>query len=189
MWPFPPALSHRAAIVVRGLGILASLAMIGVAIAWGSQQQPDTIPDVVFFANLPRSHTTQPVIYPRIPPAGGAHRPVWQNCGRYDEPIENAYAVHSLEHGAVWIAYRPDLPADVLAELRDLLNGQTYMLLSPYPDLAAPVVVSVWGAQLQVDSASDPRLPWFITKYRQGAQTPEPDATCSDGVGVPVARS
>ncbi len=189
MWPFPPELSHRAAIVVRGLGFLASLALIGVAIAWGSQQQPDTISDVVSFANLPRSHTTQPVIYAHIPPVGEPHRPVWQNCGRYNEPIENAYAVHSLEHGAVWITYRPDLPAEALAELRDLLNGQTYTLLSPYPDLPAPVVATAWGAQLQVDSASDPRLPWLITKYRQGSQTPEPGTPCNGGVGVPVPRS
>ncbi len=203
MWPFPPdrqhidtpgqyrlrAPSQRAAIVIRGLGFLASLALIGVAIVWGAQQQPDTIPDVVFFANLPRNHTTQPVIYSHIPPAGGAHRPVWQNCGRYDEPIENAYAVHSLEHGAVWIAYRPDLSADALAQLRDLLNGQTYTLLSPYPHLPTQVVATAWGAQLQVNSAADPRLPWFVTKYRQGAQTPEPDAICSNSVGVPVAHS
>jgi hypothetical protein len=204
MWPFPPnrraidtphvqhrlrALLYHAPILVRCLGFLASLALAGIAIVWGSQQQPDTIPDVVFFANLPRSHTTQPVIYPRIPPVGGAHRPVWQNCGRYDEPIENEYAVHSLEHGAVWITYRPDLPADALAQLRDLLNGQVYTLLSPYPNLPAPVVASAWGAQLQMNSAADPRLPWFITQYRQGSQTPEPGATCSDGVGIPMARS
>ena len=154
MWPFPPdrqhidtpgqyrlrAPSQRAAIVIRGLGFLASLALIGVAIVWGAQQQPDTIPDVVFFANLARSHTTQPVIYPRIPPTGGAHRPVWQNCGRYDEPIENEHAVHSMEHGAVWIIYRPDLPADALAQLRDLVNDHAYMLLSPYPNLSQIII-------------------------------------------------
>ncbi|MEP7188895.1 MAG: DUF3105 domain-containing protein, partial [Roseiflexaceae bacterium] len=112
-----------------------------------------------------------------------------QNCGRYDEQIENAYAVHSLEHGAVWITYRPNLPADALAQLRDLLSNKTYTLLSPYPDLPAPVVASAWGTQLPLNSAADPRLPWFITKYRQGAQTPEPGAKCSDGVGVPVTHA
>ena len=185
--PRPHTLAQRATLGVRVLGFLASLALVGVAIVLGSQQQPATIPGVVSFANLPRDHTTQPVIYPRIPPAGGAHRPVWQNCGRYDEPIDDAYAVHSLEHGAVWITYRPNLPADELAQLRDLLHGQAYTLLSPYPHLPAPVVASAWGAQLQVESAADPRLPWFVTQYRQGSQTPEPGAQCSGGVGVPMA--
>jgi hypothetical protein len=45
-----------------------------------------------------------------IPPAGGPHNPSWQNCGFYDELVRDENAVHSLEHGAVWITYQPDLP-------------------------------------------------------------------------------
>ena len=33
----------------------------------------------------------------------GEHNPVWQNCGFYNKPVRDESAVHSLEHGAVWI--------------------------------------------------------------------------------------
>ncbi|MCP5096317.1 MAG: DUF3105 domain-containing protein, partial [Chloroflexi bacterium] len=52
-------------------------------------------------------------------------------------------AVHSMEHGAVWITYQPDLPADEIIELQDLVRGQPFLLLSPYPDLRGPVVVTL----------------------------------------------
>src|SRR5262245_66498261 len=56
-----------------------------------------------------QTHTTEDVTYPENPPAGGPHNPVWQNCGYYSEPIQDENGVHSLEHGAVWITYAPDL--------------------------------------------------------------------------------
>jgi MFS family permease len=54
--------------------------------------------------------------------------------------ISNENAVHSLKHGAVWITYRPDLPEGQVETLRDLVQGQTYILVSPYPDLPSPVM-------------------------------------------------
>ncbi|WP_372594593.1 DUF3105 domain-containing protein [Actinotalea sp.] len=120
-----------------------------------------------------------------LPPVGGDHDPVPQNCGVYAEPVATANAVHSLEHGAVWITYRPDLAQAQVDVLTELARGEGYVLLSPFPDLAAPVVLTAWGVQLQVDDAADPRVEPFLVKYVQGEQTPEPGAPCSGGVGEP----
>jgi hypothetical protein len=139
---------------------------------------------VQVFANLSRDHMTGTVTYPQTPPAGGAHAPAWQNCGFYDEAIPNETAVHSLEHGAVWITYRPDLGADELALLRGVAR-QSFVLVSPFPNLPAPVVASAWGHQLRLPSASDPRLAQFVRYFRLGPQTPEPGASCTGGVGIP----
>ncbi|WP_372595162.1 DUF3105 domain-containing protein, partial [Actinotalea sp.] len=92
---------------------------------------------------------------------------------------------HSLEHGAVWITYRPDLAQAQVDVLTELARGEGYVLLSPFPDLAAPVVLTAWGVQLQVDDADDPRVEPFLVTYVQGEQTPEPGAPCSGGVGEP----
>lgn len=126
------------------------------------------------------AHVTTPVTYKETPPVGGEHNAVWLNCGVYDAPVPNENAVHSLEHGAVWVTYRPDLPAADVDRLKDVLPD-TYAVLSPYEGLPSPVVASTWGHQLALTGANDPRLEEFIKKYRQGPDTPEPGALCTNG--------
>lgn len=144
------------------------------------------IPGVQHFESLSVLHVEGRVTYPQVPPVGGEHNPVWLNCGIYDQPVRNENAVHSLEHGAVWITYDPSLPAADVEALRALTRGSTHRILSPYIGLPSPVVASAWGYQLQLDNANDPRLPQFIGQFEQGPTTPEPGATCSGGVGNPL---
>jgi hypothetical protein len=99
--------------------------------------------------------------------------------------VRDENAVHSLEHGAVWITYRPDLPQNQVDQLRDLAQNQTYVLVSPRADLPSPVVASAWGKQLRLQSADDPDLERFIGAFRQGPQTPEQGAACTGGIGQP----
>jgi hypothetical protein len=141
------------------------------------------IDGVAEFEVAQASHVQGDVQYPQTPPAGGDHNAVWQNCGVYTEPIVDENAVHSLEHGAVWITYQADLPPGEIATLADLAEGQSHVLVSPHPEIDAPVVASAWGAQLELDSADDPRLAVFLRKYVQGENTPEPGAPCTSGVG------
>jgi len=137
------------------------------------------------FSGLSRTHTQSPVHYAQTPPVGGDHNPVWQNCGVYSQPVRNENAVHSLEHGSVWITYQPNLPKDQVDKLAALGHGGAYVLVSPYPGLPAPVVASAWGVQEWFHTAGDPKLNDFVSKYRQGPQTPEPGAACTNGTGTP----
>ncbi|MCR6490945.1 DUF3105 domain-containing protein [Cellulomonas sp. P24] len=136
------------------------------------------------YPNLARNHVEGAVTYPETPPVGGDHSETLTNCAVYTTPVKNEYAVHSLEHGAVWVTYSPDLPADQVAILTGVIGKNPYGLLSPFPGLSSPVVASAWGLQLTMTSASDPRLPAFVAKYANGPQTPEPGAACSGGVGA-----
>jgi hypothetical protein len=132
-----------------------------------------------------RYHTNEHVIYSTIPPVGGPHAPIWLNCGTYFEPVKDENAVHSLEHGAVWITYGPDLPEDQVQILRNLVHGKDHVILSPYNGLPAPVVASAWGRQLRLADPTDPRLARFVDVYRSGTQTAEKGAPCDHGVGKP----
>jgi hypothetical protein len=142
------------------------------------------------FAENNHSHVVGLVHYNRTPPAGGAHNAVWLNCGVYTQPVANENAVHSLEHGAVWITYRPNLSPTEVASLQLFVSShydgkQRYLVLSPYPNLPAPVVASAWGAQLRLKGASDPRLKAFVKHFIGGAQGGEPGAPCTGGTGTP----
>ncbi|MBA2276882.1 MAG: DUF3105 domain-containing protein [Chloroflexia bacterium] len=127
------------------------------------------------------THVEGTVDYEQDPPAGGDHAGDWQSCGFYDEPVINEQAVHSLEHGAVWITYDPELPEEDIAALEELADGQTHLLISPYEDLPSPIVASAWGVQLEIEGVDDPYLPAFIDFFLEGPQTPEPGAPCEGG--------
>jgi hypothetical protein len=136
------------------------------------------------FDYVGNQHTTDPVTYEQTPPAGGPHDPEWQDCGDYTQQLRNENVVHSLEHGTVWITYRPDLPTSDVSTLQSALNAvkDDKTILSPYPGLSAPVVITVWNAQLDLKSASDPRLATFISEYGDGHTAPEGAvASCAGG--------
>ncbi|MFG3345015.1 DUF3105 domain-containing protein [Streptomyces sp. NPDC048018] len=135
---------------------------------------------------LTRNHVNTPVKYDMKPPVGGDHNPVWQNCNGdvYDKPVNEVNAVHSLEHGAVWVTYTKKAASGDVDKLRTKVKKTPYSLMSPYEDQAAPIVLSAWGKQVAVDKADDPRVDAFFTKYVTGPQTPEPGAACTGGVGA-----
>jgi hypothetical protein len=132
---------------------------------------------------LTRNHVAGKVQYKLSPPVGGDHNGRWQNCmgDVYGAQIPNENAVHSLEHGAVWITYRPDLPKAQVDELAKKVSGTDFILMSPYPGLDKPVSMQAWGFQLKLDKADDPRVDEFIKGFRKAA-TVEPLATCGSGV-------
>ncbi len=164
--------------------VLVALAAAGVgAIVLSRGADPGHGPPggVEVFRDLSTEHVEHAVDYPQVPPVGGPHAPIWQDCGFYDRPIADERGVHSLEHGAVWITYAPDLPAGQRDDLRRLAADHDHVLVSPYPGLPSSVVASAWGRQLRLGSATDPRLERFIETYERGAQAPEAGAPCSGG--------
>ena len=180
--------SRRTYIII---GLIAAVFIAGFAalvILDARQNAMSTPPDAVqtYDVGPAGQHTGEDVAYEQNPPAGGPHNPVWQNCGYYDQPVRDENAVHSLEHGAVWITYSPDLPQDQVERLRDVAENETYVLVSPRDGLPSPVVASAWGKQLRLENAEDPDLERFIGAYQQGPQTPEPGAVCTGGIGQPV---
>ncbi|MGW0839152.1 DUF3105 domain-containing protein [Streptomyces sp. NPDC002787] len=133
---------------------------------------------------LTQNHVTKTVKYPMEPPVGGDHNPVWQNCNGdvYDKAIKNENAVHSLEHGAVWVTYNSKASEADVKALAEKVKKTPYTLMSPVEDQKDPIMLSAWGHQRTVTSATDPNLDKFFETYVQGEQTPEPGAACTNGV-------
>jgi hypothetical protein len=131
------------------------------------------------YNGLVHDHVEGAVAYPQDPPVGGPHGIEPQTCGVYTRPVANTAAVHSLEHGAMWIAYGPDVPQADVEALTRLVGNDPYRLLSPYPSLGGRIALQAWGVQLFVDSAQDPRVREFADRYTNGPQTPERGAACT----------
>ena len=154
-----------------------------------SESGVDPLANVKSFEVAPVSHhpfDDLPLTYAQNPPVGGDHliAPFWQNCGFYDKPVRDETAVHSMEHGAVWVTYLPTLPADQIAVLEAAVIGHPYLLVSPRQNLPTPVVASAWGKQLTLVAADDPGLTAFIDAFENGPQTPEPGSPCSGGLDI-----
>lgn len=174
---------NRPRVIVAAWLVLA----VGVACGGGESEDvagpssPTTAPPPAGVEEFPvsPSHTAPDasVDYAQTPPVGGAHNPTWQTCAFYDKPVPSETAVHSLEHGAIWITYRPDVPQEALQPLRDLARARHKVLVSRWDrGLPAPVVVTSWGRQLKLESTRDPRLEQFIRAFP--GMAPEPDAPC-----------
>jgi hypothetical protein len=126
----------------------------------------------------------EPVEYDRKPPTNGDHDPLWQNCGFYEKPIKDRYAVHSMDHGVVWISYRPDLSKQQIESLRPY-GKENYVIVSLYPGQDAPVISTSWRVQLELNGADDPRLRGFVNEFRISEIAPLSGNRCTLGVGNP----
>jgi len=173
----------RTAFMYGSFGLVILLLVGAVAVELRGRNRgagSSSLSQVKTYREVSQQHTPKAVDYSQAPPAGGPHNPIWLNCGDYSQPVPNENAVHSMEHGAVWVTYRQSLGRQVFAQLRATLPD-TYVVLSPMADLKTPVVATAWGKQLALSGPKDPRLAAFIRKYRQGPQTPEQGAACTGG--------
>lgn len=170
---------------ITGISTAAALVLGLLVFAIVMEVRSHLIPGVAEFEGVTRTHVDmgQPVDYDQSPPVGGNHWASWQNCNVYTEPVTPELAVHSLEHGAVWITHDPDLDQDEIDLLHDMYNPGDYLVISPYEgDMDAPIIASSWARQITTESADDDAFQRFVRLYERGMDVPEPGAACSGAV-------
>lgn len=174
-------------IVATVLVVVLAVGVIGYAVSQNKKKSdasnPSKIAGIVHKTFTSGDHKNGVITYAESPPMGGPHAPIWADCTGtvYPNQIANENAVHDLEHGAVWITYKPGLPADQLDVLTKLVAGNQYMLLTPYAGLKTNVSLQAWGYQLFVDSATDSRVKQFVSVLKQNPlSTPEAGARCDN---------
>ncbi|MCW2698201.1 MAG: uncharacterized protein JWR62_3286 [Modestobacter sp.] len=178
-------LGRRGCPAVLALAISGLLAGCTPVVAGHASPAPLTLAETQVATHpAGQGHTRDTVDYPQTPPVGGRHDPSWADCTGtvYSTPIRQENAVHSLEHGAVWITYDPALADEADVEiLAVLVAGRLGLMLSPYPDQGVLVSLQAWDHQVQVDDAADPRVAQFAEMLAFSPETtPEPGATCEN---------
>lgn len=126
----------------------------------------DRVSDVVVREpNRGRNHVAAATSQDQAPTsgshAGGAV------CGVRSGPVAGDSQIHSLEHGAIVVQYRPDDAdeADVTALesfARDLGGG---ILVAPNRQLDAPVVATAWTRKMRLDDLDLDRIRDFVSAY------------------------
>lgn len=114
------------------------------------------------------------VIPAGFPPAGGPHFINPLPGGVYETPIDDGRVIHSLEHGLIWISYRPDgVSESQLKALKDLTGDRRRdVILSPRPQNNDAVVVTSWGRRQIVSPGETKAITEFIESNLN--RSPEP---------------
>jgi hypothetical protein len=97
-----------------------------------------------------RDHTTsldQHVKYSTNPPTSGRHYQVPAQDGIYGDPPQDEELVHGMEHGRVIFWVKPSLPEDQRANIRALVEDDSYqMFLVPRAKMPYAVAATAWDA-------------------------------------------
>jgi hypothetical protein len=170
--------------------VVFAVAVIGYAVVQvnkaneGKVESIDEIAGITTAQYEAGQHVPTPVAYAESPPIGGEHDSVWADCTGtvYDVDIRHENAVHSLEHGAVWITYNPDqVSTQDIETLAGLVDGESGRMLSPYAGLDSPISLQSWNHQLKVDSADDPRIKQYADFLTRNPDFhPEVGASCEN---------
>ncbi|HEY2812963.1 MAG TPA: DUF3105 domain-containing protein [Acidimicrobiales bacterium] len=167
------------------IALACALVAVGCSGGGGGSSAGSNIPGVTIERAAGRSHREGTIDYSgKKPPSGGDHNPIPLTCGYYSAQPPDEYAVHSLEHGAVWLAFGPSTSASDVETLKQLAKHPK-VLVTPYAGLDSPLVLVAWERRLEVPSVSDPRVQQFIDAFAGGPQAPERTAACA-GVGQPA---
>jgi hypothetical protein len=105
--------------------------------------------------------------YSSDPPTSGPHVPQVPAWGVHTEAIAKELQVHALEDAGVVINYRPDIDKATLDKLTALTG--TYdkeVLLSPYPGLSDPIVLTAWTRMDKLQTFDEARIQRFISAYK-----------------------
>jgi len=170
------------------LGLIFSIAFISCSsekIESIEISTEEMLEDVEYFVITSREHTDENVDYPTAPPAGGDHLGIWHTCGIYKVELLDEAAVHALEHGAVWVTYKPEIEKEEIIKLTTMLSGRPKILLSPHSEQMSLIVATSWGRRLEIETANDPRLNKFVDFFTDGEAAPEAGITCDRGIGRP----
>ncbi|GGS95456.1 DUF3105 domain-containing protein [Streptomyces chromofuscus] len=189
---------NRILTIVTSAVVVAGLVVGGVVLVQSQSDDSDSAGDSkttgkfvtgadgvrTWQGKLTQNHVSKSVSYPMVPPVGGDHNQVWMNCNGdvYAKEIPNENAVHSLEHGAVWVTYTSKADQAAVDALAEKVKKTPYTLMSPVEQQKNPIMLSAWGHQRTVTGADDPNVDKFLATYVQGKQTPEPGAACTGGL-------
>lgn len=152
-------------------GLLAGVVTLFLRFSAG--QPPSGIDHSVSYPIQGRDHIAPGAPRPDYnsdPPTSGAHYPQPASRGVHNEELSDEQLLHNLEHGEVWIAYRPNLPDEVVDELKRVTRRNAKVVLTPRARNSTDITLAAWG-RLDIFNVGQGALDIrrtedFIARYR-----------------------
>ena len=168
---------------------LAIVLIISGAIYWfakGSQEKAAL--RKIYAVNIEdqgRTHINVGASHPAYnsnPPTSGWHYEEWKTKGLYKEQQPDEGLIHNLEHGYIWISYRPDSDSEIINQLENFYGFGKKIIVEPRKENDKVIALAAWGWLDKFDPESNEKLSSdelkriddFIDKYIN--QGPEPNA-------------
>ena len=160
---------RRNAIIAVGVLVLIG---IGAFLAIREANKPGKSVSLMAVRNHLPDNTPSSVAYNTDPPTNGPHTNSLPEFKVYTEPITKELSVHGLEDGGVIINYRPDLAKETVDKLASIATsyiqvpgGRGNVIMTPYPGLSNPIVLTTWGRMDQLDTLDEARIRRFVDEY------------------------
>lgn len=154
---------------------LAALGAFGYFVIWPAlQPPPDHGTPEIFATQHPIQGQTHIAIgsshpsYNSNPPSSGWHYAQPADWGYYTRELPDEQLVHNLEHGGIWIAYRPTLDATIVERMEEASKPwRRRIIMAPRAENDADIALVAWGWVDKFSSAefSEKRLADFIGEY------------------------
>ena len=124
--------------------ILAALA--GILVWWLTRSASPSVPDAsVGYQNQGQTHIREGAAHPEYnsnPPTSGWHRTNPARLGFYNEELPDEALIHNLEHGEIWISYKPSVPDAVKEQLKEFLGPRVIITKREKND--TDIAIAAW---------------------------------------------
>lgn len=137
-------------------GILLAVVGVILLIAWFAIRSAKNAPGVSY-PEVGREHIALqaplPKPYNSNPPSSGGHYESPANWGVYDYEVPDRLFIHNLEHGGIWIAYRPSVSAHVVEHLKTVVSefGGSKIVMAPRSANDNDIAIVAWSRVLKLD--------------------------------------
>lgn len=158
---------------IAGSVVLAAFLIVGGI--WLSQKRNVNLPGQLI-PDQGREHVGlgHQHVYNSNPPTSGWHHGRPAEWGVYKEELADEVLIHNLEHGGIWISYKPDIPEEVRKKLEGFYEkwGRKIIVV-PRSKNDSDIALAAWNRLDKFNAAeySDERVEKFIKAFRN--QGPE----------------
>ena len=114
--------------------------------------------------------------YNSNPPSSGPHWPSSAKNGIYDVAEPDERYIHDLEHGYIWVTYKPDAGNETINKLKEIVKADDWKtVMTPRDKNDAKIALVAWGRVLNMDSLDEVKIKDFIKTYRNRGPEKTPD--------------